>query len=85
MNRHAFDEYIQMANKHWKEAWYQGNANQKQNEMPFIRAAKIKHNTENFPGGIVDSNLPANAADMGSIPGLGRFRLLPHAAEQLSP
>ena len=27
-------------------------------------------------------NLPVNAGDMGSSPGLGRF---PHAAEQLSP
>ena len=25
-----------------------------------------------FPGGSVVKNLPANAADMGSIPGLGR-------------
>ena len=26
-----------------------------------------------FPGGSVVKNLPANARDMGSIPGLGRF------------
>ena len=26
-----------------------------------------------FPGGAVVKNLPANAEDMGSIPGLGRF------------
>ena len=69
----------------WKDTWYQGNANQKQNEMPFVRTAKIKHNTEDFPGGTVDSNLPANEADMGSIPGPGRFHMPPHAAEQLSP
>ena len=53
--------------------------------MPFVRTAKIKHNTEVFPGGTVDSNLPANEADMGSIPGPGRFHMPPHAAEQLSP
>ena len=35
-----------------------------------------------FPGGAVVKNLPANAGDTGSRPGLGRF---PHAAEQLSP
>ena len=29
-----------------------------------------------FPGGSVDANLPANAGDTGSIPGLGRFHLL---------
>ena len=26
-----------------------------------------------FPGGSVVKNLPVNAGDMGSIPGLGRF------------
>ena len=34
-----------------------------------------------FPGGTVVKNLPANAGDMGSIPGPGRF---PDATEQLS-
>ena len=33
-----------------------------------------------FHGGAVVENLPANAGDMGSSPGLGRF---PHAVEQL--
>ena len=28
-----------------------------------------------FPGGAVDKNLPANARDMGSIPGPGRFHM----------
>ena len=35
-----------------------------------------------FPGGAVVKNPPANAGDMGSSPGLGRFL---HAVEQLSP
>ena len=35
-----------------------------------------------FPGGAVVENLPANAGDTGSSPGLGRF---PHATEQLGP
>ena len=26
-----------------------------------------------FPGGVVNKNLPANAGDMGSVPGLGKF------------
>ena len=29
-----------------------------------------------FSGGTVDKNLPANAGDMGLIPGLGRFHKL---------
>ena len=29
-----------------------------------------------FPGGTVVKNLPANAGDMGSIPGLGRSHML---------
>ena len=29
-----------------------------------------------FPGGPVVENLPANAGDMSSIPGLGRFHML---------
>ena len=28
---------------------------------------------KDFPGGIVDKNLPANVGNTGSIPGLGRF------------
>ena len=36
-----------------------------------------------FPGGPVAKNLPANAGDMGSIPGLGTK--IPHVAGQLNP
>ena len=32
---------------------------------------------EDFPGDSVDENLPANAGDIGSIPGLGRFHMPP--------
>ena len=35
--------------------------------------ATLKKNLVDFPGGTVVKNLPANAGDMGSIPGLGRF------------
>ena len=38
-------------------------------------------NLGGFRGGAVVENLPANAGDTGSSPGLGR----PHAAEQLGP
>ena len=37
--------------------------------------SQLKH-TEDFPGGTVDKNLPANAGDMGSVPGPGRFHIL---------
>ncbi len=37
---------------------------------------------QGFPGGAVVENLPANAADMGSIPGQGTK--IPHATGQLS-
>ena len=34
---------------------------------------RMKH--EDFSGGLVVKNLPANAGEMGSIPGLGRFHM----------
>ena len=37
---------------------------------------------EDFPGDPVVKNLPANAGDIGVIPGPGRFH---NASEQLSP
>ena len=36
---------------------------------------KIFKNFRDFSGDPVDKNLPANAGDVGSIPGLGRFYL----------
>ena len=35
----------------------------------------MKQNAEDFPGGLVVKNPPANAGDMGSILALGRFHL----------
>ena len=35
----------------------------------------IKIHTEGFPGGAVVENLPANAGDTGSSPGLGRSHM----------
>ena len=37
-----------------------------------LRTAEI----QDFPGGAVAKNLPANAGDTGSIPGLGRSHML---------
>ena len=36
---------------------------------------EIKRKLEGFPGGAVVKNLPANAGDMGSSPGLGRSQM----------
>ena len=38
-------------------------------------SANITMWTEDFPGGTVDKNLPANAGDVRSIPGPGRFHM----------
>ena len=35
----------------------------------------IKNDKQDFPGGSVVKNLPANAGDTGSIPGLGRSHM----------
>ena len=37
---------------------------------------KLKTNMRGFPGGAVVENLPANAGDTGSSPGLGRCHML---------
>ena len=42
----------------------------------------LKPQTEDFPGGKVDKNPPANAEDMDSDPWSSKS---PHAMEQLSP
>ena len=42
----------------------------------FLKKLNSKGKTEtswDFPGGKICKNLPANAGDMGSNPGLGRF------------
>ena len=35
----------------------------------------VKTKAKDFPGGTVHKNPPANAEDIGSIPGLGRFHM----------
>ena len=35
-----------------------------------------KNDFLDFPGGLVNKNLPANAGDTSSIPGPGRFHML---------
>ena len=36
---------------------------------------RSKRNLRGFPGGVVVENLPANAGDTGSSPGLGRSHM----------
>ena len=38
----------------------------------FIGTCSNKNNLRGFPGGLVVKNTPANAGNIGSIPGLGR-------------
>ena len=39
------------------------------------REKEKKRRQGDFPGSTVDKNVPANAGDMGLIPGLGRFHM----------
>ena len=39
------------------------------------KIARYKINAQGFPGGAVVENLPANAGDTGSYPGLGRSHM----------
>ena len=41
-----------------------------------VRIAKIKKTDQDFPGGAVVKNPPANAGDTGSSPGLGKSHML---------
>ena len=43
--------------------------------LKYIKRERIKINIGGFPGGAVVENLPANAGDMGSGPGLGRSHM----------
>ena len=40
-----------------------------------IHITKFKYESRDFPGGPVAENSPANAEDMGFIPGLGRSHM----------
>ena len=43
---------------------------------PFVTDFHKKQKQQDFPGGLVVKNLPANAGDTGSIPGLGKYHML---------
>ena len=48
----------------------------KQKLCSWIRSVSKDVNSRGFPGGAVVENLPANAGDTGSSPGLGRSHML---------
>ena len=50
------------------------NKFKKQDDQNWVRI-RYKKRGEDFPGATVDKNLPANAGDMGSIPGPGRSHM----------
>ena len=50
------------------------NATRQNEEKKPIKKIKIKN--QDFSGGALDKNLPANAEKTGSISGLGRFHML---------
>ena len=50
--------------------------NSKLNALERLAKNESLKQFRDFPGGLVVKNLPANAEDMGSIPGLGRFHML---------
>ena len=57
---------------------YQSKANRYSNGLAYLKnrvTTNQKHTIGGFPGGTVVENLPANAGDTGSSPGLGRSHM----------
>ena len=54
-----------------KKSWYLFSWRQES----VVRDWQVRSNDRGFPGGAVVENLPANAGDTGSSPGLGRSHM----------
>ena len=52
-----------------------GFLNSKLNALERLAKNELRKEVRDFSDGLVVKNLPANAGDMGSIPGLGRFHM----------
>ena len=52
-----------------------GFLNSKLNALERLAKNELLKEFRDFSDGLVVKNLPANAGDMGSIPGLGRFHM----------
>ena len=52
-----------------------GFLNSKLNALERLAKNELRKEFRDFSDGLVVKNLPANAGDMGSIPGLGRFHM----------
>ena len=74
----ATRKLLERINEFGKVAGYKINA---QKSLAFLytndekSASEIKKTLPGFPGGAVVENLPANAGDTGSSPGLGRSHM----------
>ena len=82
LNRHFSKEDIQITERHIKRGSSLLTIKETQIKTMMryhltpVRMAIIKKSTgEDFPGGAVVKNLPANAGDTGSSPGLGRSHM----------